>query len=134
MRPPKKRAKEEASAEHIRPEFDVALSFAGRDRKHADELAKLLKATGVSVFYDEFFKASLWGKDLYQHLQSVYRDKARYCVVFVSKAYVTRDWTNHELKQAQARAFGNDREYILPLKLDNSLLPGLNHTVGYLDL
>jgi hypothetical protein len=60
---------------------------------------------GVRVFYDFHEKAALWGKDFYQHLQVVYRDCARYCVIFVSAAYAGRVWTRHELKQAQARGF-----------------------------
>ena len=68
-------------------------------------LANNLRDCDVKVFYDEFHKASLWGKDLYQHLQTIYRDKAKYCIVFVSKHYFKKDWTKHELKQAQARAF-----------------------------
>ena len=117
-----------------RLEFDVALSFAGEDRSHAEMLANNLRDCDVKVFYDEFHKASLWGKDLYQHLQTIYRDKAKYCIVFVSKHYFKKNWTKHELKQAQARAFQNSREYILPLRLDDSMLPGVNHTVGYIDL
>lgn len=115
-------------------EFDVALSFAGEDRKHAHELAEFLKRNGVTVFYDEFYKAELWGRDLYQHLQHIYKDKSRYCVVFVSEAYLLKSWTRHELKQAQARAFEESREYVLPIRLDNSSLPGLNATIGYVDL
>jgi TIR domain len=115
-------------------EFEVALSFAGEDRESAKHLAELLKNDGVSVFYDEFYKEKLWGKDLYQHLQQVYRDQAQYCVVFVSKHYIKKSWTKHELQQIQAKAFEIDREYLLPVLLDETLLPGLNHTVGYIDL
>ena len=82
-------------------EFDVALSFAGEDRAHAERLANLLQHTHVRVFYDEFVKATLWGKDLYQHLETIYKDQAKYCVVFVSEAYITKNWTKHELRQAQ---------------------------------
>jgi hypothetical protein len=57
-------------------EFEVPLSFAGEERSHAEVLAKILRDRGVKVFYDEFHKVSLWAKDLYQHLQTVYRDKA----------------------------------------------------------
>ena len=31
-------------------EYDVALSFAGEDRKHAEELADLLNTKGYSCF------------------------------------------------------------------------------------
>lgn len=115
-------------------EYDVALSFAGEDRAHAEALASTLRSSGVRVFYDEFYQATLWGKDLFQHLQSVYRDRAKYCVVFVSEKYIEKSWTKHELQQAQARSFDIDREYILPLRLDDANLPGLNRTIGYLDL
>jgi len=115
-------------------EFEIALSFAGEDRKFAQRLAELLQRNGVSVFYDEFYRPELWGKDLYQHLQEIYRDKCRYCVVFVSETYLLKSWTKHELKQAQARAFEADREHILPIRLDDSVLPGLNATIGYVDL
>jgi hypothetical protein len=71
-------------------EFDIALSFAGEDRALVEEIANQLKAARVRVFYDNFHKASLWGKDLYQHLQAIYRDKAKYCIVFVSKSYLQK--------------------------------------------
>jgi hypothetical protein len=115
-------------------EFDIALSFAGEDRARAEELAEGLRALDVRAFYDRYEQAKLWGKDLYQHLQTVYRDKARYCVIFVSKHYAEKVWPRHELKQAQARAFRENIEYILPLRLDDTDLPGLNPTVGYIDL
>lgn len=115
-------------------EFDVALSFAGEDRSVAEELSNVLAKYKVRVFYDMKEQAALWGKDLYQHLQRVYKDKAAYCVVFVSKHYSEKLWTKHELKQAQARAFQQDREYILPVRLDDTEIPGMNHTVGYIDL
>lgn len=121
-------------ANRFRPfEFDVALSFAGEDRQLAEALATQLRAAGVAVFYDRYEQARLWGKDLYQHLQSVYKDRARYCVVFVSQHYARKLWTSHELRQAQARAFSESQEYLLPIRLDDTALPGVNETVGYVD-
>ena len=114
--------------------YDVALSFASDDRSKAEQLATLLTGQGFRVFYDRYEQDVLWGKDLYQRLQEVYRDSARYCVVFVSASYRARLWPNQELKHAQARAFRESQEYILPLRLDDSELPGLNDTTAYLDL
>jgi hypothetical protein len=62
-------------------DYEIALSFAGEDRTQAEKLAHALRASNVRVFYDEFDKASLWGKDLFQHLEGIYKDKAKYCVV-----------------------------------------------------
>src|SRR5262249_15569757 len=49
------------------------------------------------------------------------------------KAYAKKLWTRHELKQAQARAFEENREYILPVRIDDTKLPGLNATTAYMD-
>ena len=115
-------------------EYDVALSFAGEDRKHAKELADLLKTNGYSCFYDENELPNLWGKNLYDYLSSVYKDRARYCVMFLSKHYERQLWTNHERQHALARAFKENREYILPVRLDDTEIPGIPPTIGYLDL
>ena len=115
-------------------EYDVVLSFAGEDRKHAKELADLLKMNGYSCFYDENELANLWGKNLYDYLSSVYKDQAHYCVMFLSKYYEQKLWTTHERQLAQARAFQENREYILPVRLDDTEIPGIPPTVGYLDL
>ena len=114
--------------------YDVALSFAGEDRQHAKALADLLKAGGYCFFYDENELAQLWGKNLYDYLSSVYKDRARYCVMFLSQHYERKLWTNHERQMAQARAFQENREYILPVRLDDTEIPGIPPTVGYLDL
>jgi len=115
-------------------EYDVALSFAGEDRQHAEALAKLLNKAGARVFYDFAEQASLWGKDLFQHLAMIYGEKSRFCVVFVSESYLKKLWTKHELRQAQARSFALDRDYILPVRIDDTALPGVPPTVGYVDL
>lgn len=66
-------------------DYDVALSFAGEDRTHAQSLADALRQRYIRVFYDEYEKAALWGKDLYAHLSDVYQNRARYCVILISQ-------------------------------------------------
>ena len=114
--------------------YDVALSFAGEDRQYAKELADLLDAGKYSVFYDEYELVKLWGENLYEHLSSVYKDQARYCVMFLSEHYERKLWTNHERQSAQARAFEENQGYILPVRIDDTEIPGILPTVGYLDL
>lgn len=115
------------------PEYDVAISFAGEDRGYVETVAGVLRDRGVKVFYDRYEEVQLWGKDLYAHLDDVYRKKARYCVLFVSASYRDKLWTNHERRSAQARAFGENREYILPVRFDDTEIPGMPPTVGYVD-
>lgn len=120
------------SSGHIQMNYDVVLSFAGEDRGYAEELAECLRAQGVKVFYDKYEQASLWGKDLYEHLHSVYSEQAVYCVIFVSEHYAKKIWATHERKAAQERAL-NERgaEYILPIRIDETRLPGVPGAVGY---
>ena len=115
-------------------EYDVVLSFAGEDRKYVIKTASFLSRTGVKVFYDEYEEIGLWGKDLYQHLDKIYQNMAKYAVIFISEAYKNRLWTKHELKSAQARAFSENEEYILPVRFDDTEIPGIIKTIGYLDL
>jgi tetratricopeptide (TPR) repeat protein len=114
--------------------YDVALSFAGEDRDFAAAVATQLRESGVRVFYDDFEKADLWGRNLYSYLTDIYEKKAQYCVLFVSASYVNRRWTKLEREAAQARAFSQDQEYILPVRLDSSTsVPGILPTTAYLD-
>ena len=115
--------------------YDIALSFAGENREYVDKVAKLLKDKGISVFYDLFEKANMWGKDLYQYLTDIYRNKALFSIIFMSEAYKKKLWTkNVELKAMQARAFEENKEYILPVRFDDVEIDGVLPTTGYLDL
>ena len=114
--------------------YDFGLSFAGEDRDKAKPLADLLKAEKIRVFYDHNEEAELWGQDLYQKFQQIYGRECRFFIPFISENYLKKQWPKHELKQAQARDFKSDVEYILPLRLDDTELPGLNITTGYIDL
>jgi hypothetical protein len=64
----------------------------------------------------------------------VYSDRARFVVLFISKHYSAKLWTNHERRSAQARAFRESKEYILPARLDTTRVPGLVGTVGHINL
>lgn len=113
--------------------YDIALSFAGEQREFVESVASKLKEFEISVFYDNYEQVDLWGKDLYAHLNDIYKNKCQYCIIFVSKEYANKLWTRHELASAQARAFKENKEYILPIRIDDTELPGLNETVGYID-
>ncbi|MEV4222380.1 TIR domain-containing protein [Nonomuraea sp. NPDC049725] len=119
-----------SSASH---EYDVCLSFAGEERGYVQEVAQELRQRGVRLFYDDYEKATLWGKDLYEHLDWIYRKSAHYCILFASANYAEKVWTSHERKSAQARALQESSEYVLPVKFDDTDIPGLRPTVAYID-
>jgi TIR domain len=113
--------------------YDVALSYASEDHDYAEALASELHNRNIKVFYDKYDKATLWGKNLYDHLSDLYQHKARYCVMFLSEHYAAKLWTNLERQAAQARAFQEHEEYILPVRLDDTAIPGVLPTVAYLN-
>jgi hypothetical protein len=114
-----------------RKPIDVALSFAGEQRDIAESIRTELESLGITVFYDDDQKSNLWGKDLFAHLTDVYHAKAEFCVILVSAAYKKKRWTVVERRAAQARAFSQDDEYILPIRIDSTELEGLLTTMGY---
>jgi hypothetical protein len=54
--------------------------------------------------------------------------------MLLSKHYESKLWTNLERKSAQARAFRENREYILPIRIDDTQITGIHETVGYIDI
>ena len=119
---------------NITKEFDVALSFAGEDRLYVDQVANLLRDSGVKVFYDLFEEANLWGKNLYEYLMDVYMNKAEYTIMFISENYAKKLLTTHERKAMQSRALQEIQEYILPARFDETPIPGLLQTIFYISL
>ncbi|MBN7411159.1 TIR domain-containing protein [Mycobacteroides abscessus] len=120
--------------EVLEPEFDVALSFAGEQRDYVRAVASELAKHGIKVFFDEQNEVDLWGKDLGEELQRIYMKASNVVVMFVSEDYATKSWPIHERRSALSRAINERREYVLPVRFDNTELPGLSPSVSYLPL
>lgn len=121
------------SSDNSKCTYDVCLSFASEDREYVESVASEARSRNVHVFYDKYEQVELWGKNLYDHLADVYQNRARFCVIFISEHYRGKLWTNHERKHAQARAFQENKEYLLPVRFDSTEIPGLPDTIGYID-
>ena len=75
------------------------------------------------------------GTDLPAFFDRVYRERSRYCVVFVSQECADRMWTNHERQAAVARHISQRAEdYILPIQVDDARLAGVPPTIGRVSL
>lgn len=111
-------------------QYEVALSFAGPQRSYVEQAAAALQAKGVSVFYDEFERVPLWGKDATEILHQIY-STASYVVMFISEDYVERAWPRHERRSALSRAIQEKSEYVLPVRFDDTPVPGLPASLIY---
>ena len=112
--------------------YEAALSFAGEQREYVEGVALALQARGISVFYDEFEKIALWGKDLGEELQDVYERRSDCVVFFISKAWVEKAWPRHERRASLSRAIQQPRDYLLPVRFDDTPVPGLSGSIDYL--
>ena len=59
--------------------------------------------------------------------------RCRYCIVFASAEYAAKMWPNLERRSAQARDIAGAGGYILPVRFDDTEIPGLLPTVYYQD-
>lgn len=113
-------------------DHDLALSFAGENRDTVESIAIELRNNDVNVFYDDFYKAELVGKDLSDYFKKKYSDSSKYVVIFISKYYTQKDWTNFEFEIALDKTKTMKTEFILPVRLDDTIVLGMKRTIGYI--
>lgn len=114
-------------------EHEVAISYAGEDQQIAEQIAHSLKKKGISIFFDKFYKTDLWGKKASSWFKKTYGKSSRFVLVLVSRHYPVKDWANFEFSVATAEEKKRNKEFILPVRLDNTKLPGLSTDKIYLD-
>ena len=84
---------------------------------------------GVAVFYDEFESVMLWGQDAAEILHEVY-SSASYVVMFISRT-MSSGHGRGERRSALSRAMQERREYVLPVRFDDTPVPGLPDSLIY---
>jgi len=114
-------------------DFDVAVSFAGEDRAYVEAVVDEVKRAGFSIFYDEDDDTDLWGEELTEFFANVYENRSRYAVMFISRHYAAKPWTNAERRSILIRALEQTTPYLLPVRIDSTTLPGVRSSIGYLD-
>ncbi|WP_239406214.1 TIR domain-containing protein, partial [Frankia sp. Cj3] len=114
--------------------WEVALSFAGAQRGYVERVARALAMRGVRCFYDADEQIDLWGRHLAEELPRIYAEDAATVVVFLSAEYAARDWTNAERRAALSRAVRERREFVLPARFDDTVVPGLLSDLVAVDL
>lgn len=117
--------------------YDIAFSFAGEQREYVSKVYNILTDEyNIKVFYDqdERIQADLWGKDLVEELQKIYRDQSKCCLLFISKEYKDKIWTRHEKRSVLERAINEEGVYLLPARFDDTEISGIPSTTSYIDI
>ncbi len=111
--------------------YDVALSFAGEQRDYIEVIANFLLSSGMSVYYDIHSKNAHWGQSLTEITEYIYAEKSNYVVLFISKDYCSKKWPRLEAEHSM-KAMSENQVKILPVRFDDSILPGLDQDIQYL--
>lgn len=85
----------------------------------------------MKVFFD-LYEEALWGKDLVEHFDMIYRKNGPYCVVFISEHYARNVRTKQERQFALARALQERKEHVLPVRFDTTEIPSISPTIAYI--
>jgi serine protease AprX len=117
--------------------FSVAVSFPGEKRDYVkDVVAELrqLKMPRKEIFYDKFYPEELAVPDLDTVLQQIYRNDSELIVIFISAEYEKKDWCGLEWRAIRDIIKARRGQDIMPLRFDDTDVPGLFSIDGYLDL
>jgi hypothetical protein len=121
-------AEEKKRSKH---EIDVALTYATEQIEYVRRVDEELSRSGVRVFFDKDHETELWGEDLIVYLDRVFRELSTLCVMFISDDYIRKLWPRHERRSALARQMEQEESYILPVRFDNAIVPGLSTSIKY---
>lgn len=116
--------------------FQVALSFPGEQRTYVAEVAQFLaNALGQeAVFYDDWYKHELARPNLDTYLQDIYHNRSQLLVPFLCAHYEQKEWCGLEWRAIRDLLKQRQDEDIMPLRFDDTHIPGLFGIDGYLDL
>lgn len=112
--------------------YQVALSFAGEQRGYVEEVARHLASWDIAVFYDGFETVPLWGRHGTEAFHEAFAENSAYVVMFISEQYAEKAWPRHERRSALSRMIKEKCDYILPVRFDDALVPGLQHDIIFL--
>jgi len=106
-----------------RQTFDVAISFARKERSMARKLYLMLHSFGFSVYFDEWCESETVGRSLGRELTGIYLSRCRLCIVLVSEAYLEGHWPQTEWNALSTRWAAEGGDFLMPISVDGSVFP-----------
>ena len=98
----------------------------------ADILATQLNSE--RVFYDAYYEAELARPNLDTYLAEIYHNQAELVVVFLCAEYEQKEWCGLEWRAVRDLLKQKKTAEIMPLRLDDTHIPGLFSIDGYIDV
>lgn len=116
--------------------FQVALSFPNEYRDYVSQVATLLAESlgHDTILYDAWYKAEFTRPNLDTYLQDLYQNHSLLIVPFLCADYTNKDWCQLEWRVIRDLIKRRKDDDIMPMRFDNTHIPGLFDIDGYLDL
>ncbi|MEE1830908.1 toll/interleukin-1 receptor domain-containing protein [Streptomyces sp. SP17KL33] len=115
--------------------YDLAVSFAGKQRAYVEQVVEACKEARLRVLYDRDQAIELWGRNLITSFRQAYNgSQARYVAPFISKEYLASPYPMDEFRAMLVPAIENPEDYILPVTIGDVVIPPelLSPAVGFL--
>lgn len=103
-------------------EFEIAISFAGENRKLAKYLAEQFEAIDVPVFYDEYYESNYLGKAWSKEFERIFLRDSRFVVCLLDKYHKEKIWPTFERDCFKKRVPNGE---VIPVFLDETIFVGI---------
>lgn len=103
-------------------EFEIAISFAGENRKLAKYIAEQFELIDVPVFYDELYESNYLGKAWSKEFERIFLTDSRYVVCLLDSFHKEKIWPTFERDCFKKRVPNGD---VIPVYLDDTIFVGI---------
>lgn len=103
-------------------EFEIAISFAGENRKLAKYIAEQFEQIDVPVFYDELYESNYLGKAWSKEFERIFIKDSRYVVCLLDSFHKEKIWPTFERECFKKRVPNGD---VIPIYLDDTIFVGI---------
>jgi hypothetical protein len=103
-------------------EFEIAISFAGENRKLAKYIAEQFEEIDVPVFYDEYYESNYLGKAWSKEFERIFIRDSRYVVCLLDSNHKEKIWPTFERDCFKKRVPDGE---VIPIYLDKTIFVGI---------
>jgi hypothetical protein len=109
--------------ENTKPkEFEIAISFAGENRKLAKYIAEQFELIDVTVFYDELYESNYLGKAWSKEFERIFLTDSNFVLCLLDSHHKDKIWPTFERDCFKKRV---PDEEVIPVYLDDTIFVGI---------
>lgn len=102
--------------------FDVAISFAGENRKLAEKITFFLKILDYEVFYDELYEANYIGSSWSKEFERIFTTDSKYVICLLDNFHKNKIWPTFERECFAEKV---PLKQLIPVFLDDTKFVGI---------